>query len=52
VIERDNFVPLHERRITDADPYFRAISNSWSEALRKAFHSLPDYSFYGEKAEG
>ena len=49
VIERDSFAPLHQRRITDADPYFRAISNSWSEALKKAFHSLPDYSFYAEK---
>ena len=46
VIERDTFAPLHERRIEHSDPYFDAISNSWSEALRSAFHSLPDYSFY------
>jgi putative proteasome-type protease len=45
VIERDRFVPLHERRITGDDPYFKAISSGWGEALRKAFHSLPDYSF-------
>ena len=50
VIERDYFEPLHNRRITDADPYYRAISSSWSEALRNAFQSLPDYSFYNEKA--
>jgi putative proteasome-type protease len=46
VIERDNFVPLHERRIAAADPYYRAISSRWGEALKRAFHSLPDYSFY------
>ncbi len=45
VIERDGFAPLHERRINHDDPYFDAISSSWSEALRTAFHSLPDYSF-------
>ena len=46
VLERDNFEPLHERRIEVGDPYFRAISSRWGEALRRAFHSLPDYSFY------
>jgi putative proteasome-type protease len=48
VIERDRFEPLHSRRVTADDPYFRAISSSWGEALKRAFHSLPDYSF--EKA--
>ena len=46
VIERDGFAPLHQRRIEHGDRYFDAISSSWSEALRNAFHSLPDYSFY------
>jgi putative proteasome-type protease len=46
VIERDGFAAKHERRIESTDPYFNAISDSWSEALRSAFHSLPDYSFY------
>lgn len=46
VIGRDQFDPLHQRRIEHGDPYFEAISSSWGEALRKAFHSLPDYSFY------
>ncbi|WP_340589439.1 proteasome-type protease [Erythrobacter alti] len=46
VIEKDNFEPVHERRIEHTDPYFDAISSSWSEALRSAFHSLPDYSFH------
>ncbi len=49
VIERDLFEPLHNRRIDDTDPYYRAIASSWSEALRKAFQSLPDYSFFNEK---
>jgi putative proteasome-type protease len=46
VVRRDEFKPLHERRIEHDDPYFDAISSSWSEALRSAFHSLPDYTFY------
>ena len=44
VIERDTFKPLHERRITDSDPYFRLISSGWGEALKRAFHDLPDYT--------
>ncbi len=48
VIERDQFAVTHQRRIAQDDPYFRAISTSWSEALRTAFHSLPDYSFFGD----
>jgi putative proteasome-type protease len=46
VVARDGFAPLHEKRIEQNDRYFEAISSSWSDALRKAFHSLPDYSFY------
>ncbi len=46
VIERGRFEPAHERRIEHDDPYFTAISSSWSDALRSAFNSLPDYSFY------
>jgi putative proteasome-type protease len=45
VIERDQFAPLHQRRIQADDPYFKSISSSWSEALRQAFYSLPDYTF-------
>ena len=50
VIRRDEFKALHERRIEHGDAYFDAISASWSDALRNAFHSLPDYTFY-QKAE-
>ncbi|MFC4256508.1 peptidase [Altererythrobacter xixiisoli] len=51
VLERDNFQPLHERRIEQNDPYYEAISSSWSDALRSAFHSLPDYTFYQPKVK-
>ena len=36
----------HARRIAADDSYYRAISAGWSEALKLAFESLPDYSFY------
>ncbi len=45
VIERDQFAPSHHKRIQADDAYFKAISSSWSEALRQAFYSLPDYTF-------
>jgi putative proteasome-type protease len=45
VIRRDEYKALHERRIEHGDTYFDAISASWSDALRNAFHSLPDYTF-------
>ncbi len=45
VIGRDNFEPLHQKRITAEDPFFKLISSSWGEALRSAFYSLPDYTF-------
>ena len=50
VIERDRFEPAHARRITADDAYFRAISAGWGEALKAAFHSLPDYSFHAERS--
>jgi putative proteasome-type protease len=43
VIERDQFKPLHERRIDGSDDYFRSISSGWGEALKAAFLSLPNY---------
>lgn len=45
VIARDAFQPLHTRRIGGEDSYYRSVSEGWSEALKNAFHSLPDYSF-------
>ncbi|MBS0255635.1 MAG: proteasome-type protease [Proteobacteria bacterium] len=45
VLERDRFEPLHQRRIAEDDPYYRAVSVGWGEALRLAFETLPDYNF-------
>jgi len=47
VLERNRFIPLHDKRITADDPYFKAISSGWGEALKKAFLSLPEYHFEG-----
>ncbi len=44
-IQTDDLKIMHERRIEYNHEYFAAISESWSEALRHAFQSLPDYSF-------
>ena len=49
VVERDCFEPAHSRRIAVDNAYYRAISVGWSEALKLAFESLPDYSFYHPK---
>jgi putative proteasome-type protease len=46
VIARDQFVPLHEIRITAADPWYRSLSAGWGEALRAALDGLPDYPFH------
>lgn len=43
LLPKDRFQPLQKRRITEDDPYFSTISSKWSDALRTAFHSLPDY---------
>jgi putative proteasome-type protease len=43
ILPKDSFAPLQQRRIGEDDPYFSAISDGWSDALRKAFYSLPDY---------
>ena len=48
VIGRDSFEATHTKRITMDDDYFQAISSHWGDALRDAFHSLPDYSFYSK----
>ena len=50
VIENGNFEPVHQRRIEADDPYFASISSSWGDALKSAFHSLPDYTFF-QKAD-
>ena len=53
VLERDRFEPLYQQRIGTDDLYYRAISSGWGEALKTAFHSLPEYSFHSaDDAEG
>ena len=49
VIAKDDFAPAHERRVTAEDPYFTEISSGWGDALKSAFHSLPDYSLKTDK---
>jgi len=44
VIGKGDYAPTHTRRITHEDAYFDTISSNWGDALRSAFHSLPDYS--------
>jgi putative proteasome-type protease len=41
--EKDTYEPLLQKRIGADDPYYMAISNGWSDALKSAFRSLPDY---------
>jgi len=42
--ERDSYRVGMRKRIGGDDPYYRAISDGWSNALKSAFKSLPDYS--------
>lgn len=44
IIKKDEFEPHHQHRVSHDDPYFEAISSGWGDALRSAFHSLPDYT--------
>jgi putative proteasome-type protease len=43
ILPKDVFEPMQQRRIVEDDPYFNSISDGWSDALRQAFYSLPDY---------
>ncbi len=42
--EKDTYEPLLQKRIGADDPYYRTISDGWSDALKSAFRSLPDYT--------
>lgn len=42
IYEADSFKLGMSRRIEEADEDWRAVSDGWSDALRKAFESLPD----------
>ncbi len=41
--ERDTFRGGYRRRIAQDDPYYRTVSEGWSDALKAAFQSLPDF---------
>ncbi|MEM8582016.1 MAG: proteasome-type protease [Pseudomonadota bacterium] len=43
VIEEDKLELGYAARIESGDPYYEEISSGWGEALRAAFHSLPNY---------
>ena len=41
--EKDTFKVGMKKRIAQDDPYYRTISEGWSDALRNAFLQLPDF---------
>lgn len=41
--EKDCFEPKLKKRIGADDPYYQSLSGGWSDALRDAFRSLPDF---------
>lgn len=43
--EKNSLAVGHERRIEADDPYHQSISTVWGDALREAFHSLPNFKF-------
>ena len=47
IYQRDSFELGAWGRVEQGDAYFASISDSWSQALRDAFYSLPDFSFNG-----
>ncbi|MGN6465597.1 MAG: peptidase, partial [Rhizobiaceae bacterium] len=40
---RDGLRVDYRKRIQQDDPYYRQISDGWSEALKAAFKRLPDF---------
>ncbi|MBA3067951.1 MAG: peptidase [Hyphomonas sp.] len=45
VIERDTLRLGPSKRIEADDPYYQTISNGWGNALKRAFDSLPPFTF-------
>lgn len=45
IIEKDALSLGARKRIEADDPYFRTISTGWGDALKKAFDSLPPFTF-------
>lgn len=42
--EKDSFKIGLKKRIGADDPYYRSVSEGWSDALKTAFQSLPDFT--------
>jgi putative proteasome-type protease len=42
--QRDSFEIGLRKRVDSDDPYYRAISQGWSDALKAAFKQLPDFT--------
>ena len=42
--QRDSFEIGLRKRVDNDDPYYRAISQGWSDALKTAFKQLPDFT--------
>lgn len=45
VYQNDSFQVKHELRIEADDAYYQSVKTGWGEALRQAFHSLPNFKF-------
>ena len=41
--EKDSLKVGYRKRVGPDDPYYRSVSEGWSDALRAAFKSLPDF---------
>ena len=41
--ERDTYKVTYRKRIRGDDPYYREVSDGWSDALKSAFKRLPDF---------
>lgn len=50
VYRADSFEPGYRQRFDERDPYYRMISEGWSEALRAAFEKLPPFVPEGRAA--
>lgn len=45
VYKTDNYELAHEGRITADNPFYKNISGGWSDGLKLAFASVPDFEF-------
>ncbi len=47
IYETDALVPGLQQRFEASDPYYQAVSDRWSEALKLALEQLPPFNFKG-----